>query len=333
MGVFPRLPLRLRAEPRLWGAVVLDHPKNPAALRGKGFAMDALLTCPGEIYARVREGSGAAVRFEGRDVWLMWEGTRNARVFGAARRRWLTRSLNAGTLDVVCGDPWGQRDERRTVWFMMVPMGIGLALTLWFGFLLPFVRGPQSQHTPLDWLIACGFCAAMLAVPAACIWMLSRGFHRTCSLYRLTAKKITPLDGTLQGQDLLLAGCTGHDTFAMRLARLRFGDRTIIIDRPHVALAQLLGTEEQQRRQNKQVYRRLKIYGAVGIILYVAAIVLTQPITGVPIWRPLLALAVGIPLYALLGLYGERWLKGVFAAVERRSRQRKNRHASAAGRR
>jgi len=332
VGIFPRLPLRLYAEPRLWGAIVLDIPKNPQRWRGVAFGMgDILRSMSKGTSALVHNSDGSKSTVDGRHIYLCWSATRHQAVFRRAKRRWLRRNLRNGTLDVAWGSLSTVREDRVTQ-YVMGAFGCVLLVVLWMAFGVPFVQQNPAQRVWIDWALLVFFFIFYLSLPAILGWQLVKRCRRSCRAFRITSTAIVPSDGPSAGIALPYAGVRAFDEYAMGLIRLRSDEATLIIDSPPLPIAELLGREEEQRQTDLRLYRRLFCLAGAGVVAAVAALVSIQPITGMPIWKPLVTLAAAIPLFAF-GIFGERWLKGLFARIERRSRQRRNRQAGAAGRR
>lgn len=328
--MFPKWPLKLKSEPRLWGAVVLDHPKNPPSMRGKGFAMSSIGGI-NQAGAWVGDGNGGPMLVDGRGVFLTFPTTRGLSLMSKARKRWLEQHRLNGTLDIVCGCPGDPRkgSDFETV-FMSVMMVVLVVLVV-IAFVVPVIRMHPSQRSWVDWTVSIGACAFMLLLPTVAVCVVRQSKKLTCHGYRLTSMAITPLDGEQAGNVVRFADVIDFGDAGMaRLLRLDLPGRSLRIVRPPIPAAKLLGREQDEKLRNRNLIRRIAGVLIAGAVLAAFVGYLTQPITGMPAWRPALALLSIVP-GGLLAFFGQAWMLRGFAALERRSKQRKNRHAAASG--
>ncbi|MDP1662042.1 MAG: hypothetical protein Q8L55_09015 [Phycisphaerales bacterium] len=321
--MFPKLPLRLHAEPRLWGLVVLHDRRNPPEWQGKRLPFDGIAAIGGGVPGwPLLDATGARVQSGGRTVNVtLAHGTQGT--FRRARKRLFKRRLAAGDLDTVVRHPPRKVDLIGLTVISAIMAALGIT-GLWMMLAEHFATDPSR----LEWYdlpLKSVMVAMPLLLGAPFLWWMRRIARRSCTAYRLTATSVTPLDGPWAGRQFDRSSIVRHQSFAQSVVRLWFPEQMLQIEWPPVPFSVWMDSEEADRASRRRSYIRCAWYGGVALVCAITlTLVLPRPErdpNALSAWQ-VAALLLGMGLFHVwLFKYGPPWLAAKAKQSERKKRQ------------
>ncbi|MFT3684089.1 MAG: hypothetical protein QM783_04020 [Phycisphaerales bacterium] len=276
MGKLMQGAVRLHAEPRLWGVLVLDDPRNPAEWRGMRLPFERVGSYAGVVWRRhLLDEAGEPLVRDGKRVQLTF--TEEAgRVLNRATRHDVRRRLKDGTLNFTHRTmPMSRTDK--IVLCVMAPVMLALMAFVAVAIVRGHATIPRSHLEWYDLPVKLSLVVVPLLLYILVGWIVWRSSRRTCRAVRVTSEAITPLDRAHSGKPIERSAVVRYK-FGQESVRVWTTEGTHQFQCARWFFIAWMGSDELERRRTRRSYVRCGIYLAVTLpVIIVFACVLPRP--------------------------------------------------------